>query len=695
MLALGSWPRALRADDADLGDDAAPEAPIEIDANDSDPAGLDEAQVEVVVRGNRPPRSASEAVRDRAVLDAAPHRTGSDLLSTVPGVYLSQHSGEGKAHQIFYRGFDAVHGQDLELWVAGAPVNEVSNIHGQGYADLHFIIPEVVDRIEAQPGVYDPRQGDFAVAGSMRYRLGYDEPGFNGSAAVGSFGARRAFLAFRPRSMSEANFGALELYQTDGFGVGRAADRASAMLQYETDVARAFRLRVMSSYYTGRFGSAGVLREDDLLAGRVERFDSYDTNQGGHSERVQVVTELSHETEDETVHVAPYFVRRSLRLRYDFTGYLQDPVNGDSTEQKNDASTLGLRAFYRRRLELFRFDDALEAGLVLRSDWIDQSQDDLSVLSGAVVEPIVDAGVTVNDLGGYVDAELHPVRRVVVRGGVRMDGLGLSVDDHLGGGASRSSQGLFVGERVSGSVSLAPRIRALGSWGRGFRSPQARSLAAGEPVPFTRVRSAEVGLRYRDSTRLSASVAGFRTVLSDDIVFDETVARNEPVPGTLRHGVAVDITARPTPWFVSALGFTYTYAAFRESGGRYEAGDLVPFVPQMILRSDLSFSPELGQLLQRTVRASLGTGLSYLYRRPLPYGEIGSNVFVMDVRAAIRMQELELSLDTYNLLNVDWNDSEFVYASNFDQGRNPSLIPVKHFTAGAPRTVLFTLALHI
>ena len=80
------------------------------------------------------------------MLRAAPHRTGSDLLLTVPGVFVTQHSGEGKAHQIFFRGFDAIHGQDIEFWVAGAPVNEVSNLHGQGYADLHFVIPEVVKR---------------------------------------------------------------------------------------------------------------------------------------------------------------------------------------------------------------------------------------------------------------------------------------------------------------------------------------------------------------------------------------------------------------------------------------------------------------------------------------------------------------------------------------------------------------------
>ena len=120
----------------------------------------------VEVAAERPrPRSASEVVIDRAVIAAAPHRTAADVLAAAPGVHLTQHSGEGKAFQIFYRGFDAVHGQDLEIWAGGAPVNDVSNLHGQGYADLHFVMPEIVRELRVSPGTYAPRQGDFAVAG--------------------------------------------------------------------------------------------------------------------------------------------------------------------------------------------------------------------------------------------------------------------------------------------------------------------------------------------------------------------------------------------------------------------------------------------------------------------------------------------------------------------------------------------------
>src|SRR5689334_7977872 len=102
-------PRSARADDT------AP-APSPQPASASSFAPADPPPQQVNVRGSTPLRSASEVVLRRDVLGIAPHRTGSDLLQVIPGVFITQHSGEGKAHQIFLRGFDASHGQDIEIW---------------------------------------------------------------------------------------------------------------------------------------------------------------------------------------------------------------------------------------------------------------------------------------------------------------------------------------------------------------------------------------------------------------------------------------------------------------------------------------------------------------------------------------------------------------------------------------------------
>ncbi|XXX73590.1 TonB-dependent receptor [Sorangium sp. So ce134] len=702
---------------ARAGDGAAPPPPAAAAAEASPAAGAPAAApaggdgsgaagsaepIAIVVRGAPPPRSASESVRGQAEIRAAPHRTASDVLQLVPGVFTSQHSGECKAHQIFFRGFDAVHGQDLEIWVAGAPVNEVSNVHGQGYTDLHFVMPEVIRELRAQPGSYDPRQGDFAVAGTMRFDLGYAEPGITATASAGSFGARRLFLAYHPERADEATFAAFEAYETDGFGPARAAGRASLVAQAVYPLPGAITARVMASAFASRCGSAGVLRLCDIESGKVDRFASYDPRQGGDSSRAQVVLDLrSSGGRGEGLSFAPFFVVRALRLRSNFTGYLADPVSGDATQQLNEAITLGATASYRLRVPLLSERDAFEAGVVARTDWIEQSQRRLAAVDDRPTATLVDARVRAADVAGYLDASLRPARRIELRGGLRVDALAFQVQDNVGEGAqARGAQGVHVGGKGTVDVVLLPGLRALASVGQGFRSPQARSLGDGERTPFARVLSGEAGLRYADELT-TASAAVFHTRLSEDLVFDEATGRNEPVPATARTGVAVDTVAHPAPWLVSSVGLTYTHAAFTASGGRaacggsYAAGDLLPFVPQLVARADLAFTPRLGTLFGRSLSARAGAGATLLHGRPLPCKEMGHDALVTDVTARLRYDRVELGLDVFNLLDAPWFDGEFVYPSSFTRGAAPDLLPARHVTVGAPRSFLASLSLYI
>ncbi|WP_437980537.1 TonB-dependent receptor [Sorangium sp. So ce117] len=659
----------------------------------------DAAPITVVVQGAAPPRSASESVRGQAEIRAAPHRTASDVLQLVPGVFTSQHSGECKAHQIFFRGFDAVHGQDLEIWVAGAPVNEVSNVHGQGYTDLHFVMPEVIGELRAQPGSYDPRQGDFAVAGTMRFDLAYGEPGITATASAGSFGARRLFLAYHPENADDATFAAFEAYGTDGFGPARAAGRASLVAQAVYRPLAGVSARVMASAFASRCGSAGVLRLCDIESGKVDRFASYDPDQGGDSSRAQLVVDLRGSGDGaargEGLSLTPFVVLRALRLRSNFTGYLADPTNGDATQQLNEAITAGATASYRLTFPLLSDRDTFEAGVVARTDWIEQSQRRLAAVDDRPTATLVDAKIRATDIAGYLDASIRPARRITLRGGLRADGLAYQVVDNVGQGAqARSAQGVHVGGKGTVDVALFPGLRALASVGQGFRSPQARSLGDGERTPFTRVLSAEAGLRYADEL-VRASAALFHTRLSEDLVFDEATARNEPVPATARTGVALDAVAHPAPWLVSSVGLTYTRAAFTASGGRYAAGDLLPFVPQVVARADLAVTPRLGALFGRRLEARAGAGVTLLHGRPLPYGEVGHDALVTDVTAHIRYHRIEFGLDVYNLLDAAWFDGEFVYPSSFTRGAAPDLLPARHVTVGAPRSFLASLSLYI
>lgn len=648
--------------------------------------------LEIVVTGEPPARSAGEVRLDRDLLEAAPSRSGSDLLERIPGMFISQHSGEGKAHQMFFRGFDAAHGQDMEVSVAGVPVNEVSNLHGQGYADLHFVIPEVVQQIEAHPGALRPDQGDFAVAGSVLYHLGYDEPGVTVAGGLGSFGAERALLIYQPEGAPAASFGAFELYATDGFGPARAVDRASAIGQVEHELSAGLKLRAQASTYAGSFESAGVLRQRDIDAGLVDRFDTYDPKQGGVSNRTQIGTELTHMAGSWSSSIMPYVVVRELRLRSNFTGSLQTGTS-DNALQSNDSTTIGFQAHTRKQLELFGEDDSFEVGVFTRHDRIRQSQRFTEV----ELPPTVDAKVLATDVGAYADLGLHPWRRARVHLGLRADGLAYTVDDRLAA-ATRSSRGSHLGPKLTMDVGLAPGLRARAGYGTGFRSPQARSLADGERTPFTNVRGFDAGLTFTDESdtgpRLEASLAGYATFLDNDLIFNEATSRNEMAPATQRLGGTLSFQARAGQWFLSACGASYTRATFRESEGRYTEGDLVPFVPQTVGRCDLSVAPGSVSFGNETLTLRAGAGMDLLLNRPLPYGELGSDVLLLGALVELGYGPLELELAGENLLDAIWYDGEFVYASDFPDVPR-SALPERHVTTGAPRTFMASLSLRL
>lgn len=663
----------------------------------------------VRVGGSRtppPPRSASEITQERPVLSAAPHRTASDLLQTVPGITMTQHSGEGAAQQIFFRGFDAVHGQDLELWAAGAPVNDVSNIHGQGYADLNFLMPEIVKRIRSAPGAYDPRQGDFAVAGSAWLELGYAEPGVTAKFTGGQFGSRRYFVAYHPESASDGTFAAAEHYSTDGFGPARATSRTSVVGQADYKLNDTSSFRVMASTFATSFDSAGVLRLSDVTSGKIDRFGTYDSHQGGDATRSQVVLEFTRADDESRLTVAPYFVLRSMRLRQDYTGYLQLAVTGtpseveaakdasaqgNSEQQTNDAMTFGLTSSYHRHFKIFAPNDTFEAGVSGRTDVIDQAQDKLAIDTGDVTLPEVASKIHATDVASYLDLAVHPISRVTVRGGARVDGLAYSTEDH---GARRSAQGIHFGKKATVDVRIVGGLRALASYGDGFRSPQARSLQQGQTAPFTTVESYEAGVRYQDD-RTRATAAVFRTELSDDLAFNQVTARNERTPATQRTGVTAEMATQLASWFTASGSLTYTRAEFQNTDAGYHEGDLLPYAPQIVARTDLAWTPTFGQVLKRPLTGHFGVGGTYIGRRPLPYSEFGKDAYLLDLLATVRLKEVELGLSIYNVLDLDWHDGEFTFASNFQRGAVPSLVPQRHITTGAPRTILGSIAIYL
>jgi iron complex outermembrane recepter protein len=693
MALVMSKPRAAFAQESPPAPTPAP-APTTVDDAPPDEGG------EATVRSEAPRRAASDYTFDVNSLRPVPRSSAADLLSLAPGFFLSQHGGDGKAHQLFLRGFDADHGQDVEFNVGGAPINEVSNVHGQGYADLNFMIPEVVDRVRVLEGPYDPRQGDFAVAGSARFDLGVADRGALLRASYGMFNTQRLVGVLAPRGERRETFLAGELARTDGYGQNRASSRAAVMAQYGRELAHGATLRVLATSYAARWDSAGVVRDADLAAGRQGFYDTNDTRQGGFSARHGIVVEVVVPRGLDRTSVSLFGAIRELRVRENYTGYLLD-ARGDRYEQTYDAVTVGMSAAHRHGFRLGGLAQAWEVGLFARHDITTQGMHRQRAADDVNYAPVTDADVDATDIGLYGDVELRLMRTLSLRGGLRADGLGYQIDDRMPRTSTRvgtpeprgrrDAQGFQFGPRATIEWEPLRGLSLIAAYGKGFRSPQALSLGEGESAPFATVHSGEVGVRYRGA-RVNATVTGFGTHVDRDLVFEPTQGQNlvnDATAATTRLGVAASVRVVPVRGLEVVASGTWARATYDATG------NLVPYVPPLVGRLDATFQRVVGHVFAQEVSLSSGLGVTTLGPRALPFSEFSNPVLLIDLGLSGRIGPVELGVSARNLTNAQWEDGVFNYASNFDPTATASRVPARHFSAGRPLTVLASLTLHL
>jgi iron complex outermembrane receptor protein len=657
--------------------------PVALHPEPSAPAEQPESSAfTVVVLGKRPPRSATDWTLSLGVTHAAPPAgsSGSALMRKAPGVYIAQHGGDGKGHQIFLRGFDAVHGQDVAVSAGGIPVNEVSNVHGQGYVDLHYVIPELVKSMRVLAGPFDPRQGDFAVAGSLDMTLGLTRRGLIGRFTAGRFGLLRAMAAWGPEDEPDETFLATELVRSNGFGESRAWGRLSAMGQVVLPLMPGVSLRLMSSTYAGRFDGAGVVRADDYAAGRIGFYETYDSNQGGASSRHQALAEVRYEGADTDAAFSTYLVRRDLRLRQNFTGYLLSP-EGDGVSQTSGATTFGGAGHYRRAV-LERLVG--EIGVQFRHDRTNRVQDRLRTVDGQAFLRDLEDNLQITDLGLYVDGELTLPYDLTVRGGVRAEGLAYVIDETLATNPQREAFGYHLAPKATVQWRPTERATVFASYGNGFRSPQAVSLGQGERSPLAVVQAGELGGRLRLGW-LETTLAGFGTYVEEDVIFDHATGQNLFSGATLRTGAALMVEALPVSFLHVLASLTYTHAV------QPDTGDRVPYVPAWVGRLDVDGHEHVGEWFDIPAGVFASAGFTFLGPRPLPFQESSAPLALLEASVGVELGPVALSVEGANLLNLRYRDGEFVYASDFDPSGATSMIPTRHFTAGQPLTVQGTL----
>lgn len=676
-------------------------------------------------------RGAGDITIDRKILEAAPAVSANDLLQRAPGLYVANVEGDATGGILYLRGFNAEHGQDIELKLGEVPLNQPSNIHGQGYTYLDFIVPEVVRELRVIEGVYDPAQGDFAVAGSVEFDLGVEQRGIYAKSELGSFRTFRQVGIFAPKGKDADTFGAFQFRRSDGFGQNRDGINGSAMFQVGFGK-KEWRFRLHGSFWGARYNSAGVLRADDVADGTAGFYDvyPYPTARGQNAFNAGGIFGVRGENRGKNrknTSFDLYLQLHDFRIQQNFTGFLErSQVNpdwvgrGDLIEQRDRRFVIGGNARHRTS----RFEPAenakgtVEIGVSTRVDLINPQQQNLiQAPSNQTWDERVDADIVQADIGIWVDLDWDFSKYFNVKGGVRADALFFDINDNLGNfvpdfrpdnfipGFRRTAAGIVAGPRLALTGKPTEWIDIIGAYGEGFRSPQARTLVDGEIAPFAKVRSADFGVRFRlfPEEQLKLTLTGYRTWLNNDVFFDAAEARLENIGPTSRTGFVFYAVANPLSWLVASLSVTYVHAVLEGPAAptvenptpAFDEGDLLPFIPPWVIRLDIGAGDDLVDLWKYPLHGHVGLGYTYLGSRPLPFSQFADPFSLLDLSGRLSWWFLELGFQVFNLLDKQYAGNEFVFVSDWDPQSVGSRIPARHISAGRPRTFFFTIGIRL
>jgi outer membrane receptor protein involved in Fe transport len=696
--------------DREAADDDAADAAAALEAAPPPPKPAKAAPAspyDVTVRERRPTTAASSSTVRARDFELQPIDSPGEILRIVPGLVTAQHAGGGKADQILFRGFDADHGTDLAIFLDDSlPVNMRSHAHGQGYADLHFVIPETIDRLEVFKGPYFAEFGDFDTAGAVNLVPREYVPESYAKVELGEFNTKRYVFMASPRF---AGFGDLEAPATalvageiegsDGpFDDPQNMSRYLLNARASARLGEAQRLTFSGDFYDARWNASGQIPQRAVRDGQISRFGSIDNTEGGNTARFDALVRHSWKpSSEQTWQTTLWASKYALDLFSDFTYFLDDP-RGDGIEQKDTRWLYGLDSVYRQSFEAV-LPQSVSAGLETRTD--DAHVRLRQQFRRDVFAVTTDSDVAESSLALWLQDEvfLTDWARAVV--GLRGETFWFRVDSKIAGpgqpeGNVTDSVLLPKANLIlspfsdAGPFPLEPEpMRALElylNFGEGYHSNDAREVACNPAVPpdpdepcehtkpLPLALGWEVGLRTRAfDSRLDLALSYFWLNLQQELVWVGDAGTTEPRPRSRRQGIELETRAQLLDWLSYSLDVVYSSAEFAN-------GEHVPQSPRFVASTGFTVRHPIGILFDIRMR-TLGRRYALEDSQRKLHGYA-----VADASLRYRWRKLEAFVALQNITNEKWRSAEFFYTSR-QAFEPPGGIDDYHFTPGNPRNV--------
>jgi len=640
--------------------------------------------------------AASEGAITGTLIENRPLQRPGEVLEFVPGVVVTQHSGDGKANQYFLRGFNLDHGTDFATAVDGMPVNMPSHAHGQGYSDINFLIPELVRRIDYRKGPYNAEDGDFASAGSARIALADRLPAGIAQMTVGSNGYRRGLLADSLELGDDPGrngtlLWAIDAGRNDGpWRVPERFNKLGGLLRWSLRDG-ASDTSVTAMHYRAHWTSTDQIPARAVAAGQLDRYASLDPSDGGSTARSSLSFNHRHALDDGDWQASAYAIRSRLNLYSNFTFFLDNPEQGDQFEQAERRVVAGGSLSRGIETTLFGLPASNRFGVQLRHDRLDPVglyTTEARVRTGTTQESTVRQ--TMAGVFGDSSIKLAPWLRAI--GGLRLDHADFDVASSVAGNSGTRSATL-ASPKLSFVFGPWAQTEFFANAGRGFHSNDARGTVAtvsprdGAPAspvtPLVRSRGAELGARSEWIPGLQSSLALWRLDLDSELVFVGDAGDTEASRASRRSGVEWSNHYRAAEGVLVDLDLAASRAHYRDHAPE---GDRIPGAINRVASFGVSGErgPFSGQIQLR-------------YFGPRPLVEDGSvrsaSTTLASARVGWRLRsDLKLTLDVFNLFDRRASDIDYFYVSRL-AGEPAEGVADRHFHPVEPRSARVTLAL--
>ncbi|MES2657222.1 MAG: TonB-dependent receptor [Verrucomicrobiota bacterium] len=644
--------------------------------------------------------TASQGEANSKELSERPYLRRGELLEVVPGVVITQHSGDGKANQYFVRGFNLDHGTDFNITMDGQPVNFVTHAHGQGYADLNPIIPELVEGLDYWKGPFFGQLGDLSTAGAAKFNFFDELPQGIATLGVGQHNYFHALLAdsINLQVPSSSKSSKLALPSNDRSILTYAAEynyydgpwdkegnaqRINGFLKYFRQAGEdTWSLTAMG--YDADWDSTDQIPQR-LIGNGIDRLGNVDDSAGGESSRYSLMGEWNHGLPDGSTHVDFYVGKYDMDLFSNFTYFLNDPVNGDQFEQLDDRWFFGGEANREWNLGA---KDSIKIGLQTQHNVIDgiglYNTRDTVRTSTVRVDDVYEASV-----GIYGTAKYHVNDWFRIEPGLRADGFYFDVDSDNPANSGTDTDGI-VSPKLNVVFGPWADTEYYASVGMGFHSNDARGVTiTQDPVtgaavdsvdPLVRTYGFELGARTEAVRDVTSTLALFYLHSDSELLYVGDAGTSEAGPATERYGVEWSTYWNPYEWLAFDNEATFSQGKLLGVGNDDEIPGSVPFT----LTTGITLGKEEGFF--GTLRSR------YFSERPLieDGSENSRQSWQVNARVGYRKNDWEVALDCLNLLGRDDNDIEYYYASRLP-GEPAAGIEDVHLHPAEPRTFRISL----